>query len=82
MVDMGRIYQDSVGVPRDYERAKEWYMKAVHAGSADAMKRMGDLYKNGWGVQQSDSAAIQWYLRARRAGSTVAAANLDAMHAK
>jgi TPR repeat protein len=82
MLSMGRIYQEAVGVRRDYGEAREWYLKAVRAGSADAMYSIGVLHYNGWGVPRDPAEAIRWYRKARDAGSTVAAGNLAALGAK
>lgn len=110
-VDLGWMYEEGVGVPRDtaaalrlyeaagraglargmvaagqarerrgeYGQAREWYLRAVDAGSAEAMNNLGVLYQNGWGVRADRDEARRWYARAADAGSSVARANLAAL---
>jgi hypothetical protein len=36
MANLGNIYYNGNGVPKDYEQARAWYVKAVAAGYAPA----------------------------------------------
>jgi tetratricopeptide (TPR) repeat protein len=44
-----------------YALAKEYYLKAVNLGSAEAANHLGRLYTNGEGVEKSDVEAQKWY---------------------
>ncbi len=56
------LYGD--GVTRDYKMAVEFFEKAAHRGSKDAMEMLGDCYKHGWGVPISLGKAEKWYKKA------------------
>ena len=47
MTNLGWIYRDGLGVPRDYGKAREWYEKAAAAGHSVAMVSVGWIYQNG-----------------------------------
>jgi TPR repeat protein len=44
-----------------YALAKEYYLKAVNLGSAEAANHLGRLYTNGEGVEKSPAEAQKWY---------------------
>lgn len=79
MIEAGRFYEeglessDGTVTERDYIKAREWYQKAVDAGSVEAMDHIGDLYLHGgWGVQQDYAKAREWYEKAAAKDDTVA----------
>jgi hypothetical protein len=73
MVELGRRYEDGLGVVQDFAQAHEWYLKAAQAGNALGMKNLGVLYQNGRGVAQDYAQARRWFQKAAQAG------NVDAM---
>jgi len=50
---LGELYSYAQGVARDYTSARNWYQRAVAAGSTEAMCNLGVLYQNGQGVPQN-----------------------------
>ena len=48
----------------DYERAREWFLKAAQQGYAHAQALLGELYQRGLGGSKSYSAAYKWYRKA------------------
>lgn len=68
--NLGLIYENGPGVPRDYAEAMRWYRKAVDAGNGNAMDSIGDHYRTGSGVPQDFVQALNWYRKAVAAGST------------
>ncbi len=73
MHELGKLYHEGQGVPQDYEKAMDWYVKAsangLPVGSADAAKSVGTLYENGFGTPADDVKALEWYKRAQRMGN-------------
>ena len=64
MNGLGRLYENGRGVPQDYAQARQWYQKAVEAGSVAAMEHLGNMYYYGRGVAQDDVKAREWYQKA------------------
>ncbi|HIX40560.1 MAG TPA: SEL1-like repeat protein [Candidatus Desulfovibrio intestinigallinarum] len=72
---LGDMYKEGKGVPRDDDRARQWYAKAAATfkiaakqGYVDAQLRLGDMYKEGRGVPRDDDRACQWYAKAAAQG--------------
>ena len=72
---LGDMYKKGKGLPRDDDRACQWYAKAAATfkiaakqGYVDAQLRLGDMYKEGRGVPQDDGRACQWYAKAAAQG--------------
>ena len=78
-LSLGDMYANGIGVPRDDDRALQWYAKAARQshkvnlsvlkqlaeqGHADAQFRLGDRYKEGKGVPRDGDMACQWYAKA------------------
>ena len=59
--NLGVLYDNGQGVPRDKAEALKWYRLAAGQGLADAQFKLGALYETGQGVAQSDLEALQWY---------------------
>jgi TPR repeat protein/energy-coupling factor transporter ATP-binding protein EcfA2 len=76
MNNLGYHYQQGLGVPQDYAKAREWYEKAADKGHVIALNNLGWLYQNGWGVPQDYGKARGWYEKAANNGNPVAMSNL------
>jgi TPR repeat protein len=63
-VKIGKIYASSYGTGRhrDYEKAAEWYQKAVDNGDKERMRCLGRLYDNGVGVPANANRATELFL--------------------
>lgn len=71
--EVGAIYNDGKeNVPRNYEKAAEWWSKAAKQGHEDAQWRLGFLYYFGDGVPKNYERAVEWWLKAAEQGSTAA----------
>jgi TPR repeat protein len=77
---MGWIYERGLGVPQDYQKAKEWYTKAATNGDVDAIASIGWLYEHGWGVEKSYEKAAEHYQHAIDSGSTAGIARMGYLH--
>ena len=49
MYNLGNIYQNGLGIPKDNTAAAEWYIKAAGRGSKKARNSLALYYANGLG---------------------------------
>ncbi len=61
--ELGRQYQQGLGVPRDSAKAVEWYRKAAEQGHPVAQASLGAMYQEGSGVDRDDAQAVQWFAK-------------------
>ncbi len=78
--NLGNMYVNGDGVPRDYREAVKWLRLATDQSDAQAETTLGALYAEGNGVPQSYSDAAKWYRLAADQGFAVAQANLAAAY--
>lgn len=52
--EVGKMYDDGLGVPTLSAMAKEWYLQAAEKGYPQAQFRIGRLYCLGRGVEKRD----------------------------
>jgi uncharacterized RDD family membrane protein YckC len=62
--DLGWLYENGQGVPKDLGKAADLYQKAADQGDADAQFNLGNLYRDGRGVPQDSEKAIELYRKA------------------
>jgi TPR repeat protein len=79
--NLGLIYENGPGVPRDYAEAVRWYRKAADQGLANAQYNLGYIYASGQGVPQDYGEAMRWYRKAADQGVASAQYNLGYMYA-
>jgi eukaryotic-like serine/threonine-protein kinase len=65
---------------RDFNTAKDAFVKAAAAGNGEAMRNLGLLYQNGQGVSQDLAEAMKWYSKAADAGNMVAMYNIGRLY--
>jgi len=58
--NLGALYAEGKGVPKDYVQARQWYEKAAAQGHALAQNNLAELYFAGLGVQQDYVRAYMW----------------------
>lgn len=85
--DLGGMYYEGQGVPRDYSEAAKWYRKAAEQGLPEAQTALGSMYDvawvmgNGkWPVPQDDAEAVRWYRKAAEQGFADAQKALGEMY--
>ena len=61
---LGEMYASGEGVPVDFAKAKDWYLKAANQGSAKAQYNLGTIYASGLGVSLDAVAALTWFQKA------------------
>jgi len=79
--NLGVMYDNGEGVPKDASQAVTWYRKAAEQGDAAAQFNLGVMYDNGEGVPKDASQAVTWYRKAAEQGHAKAQFNLGAMYA-
>ena len=79
--NLGALYDEGLGVPQDYVKARQWYERAATQGYAPAQYNLGQLYANGQGVPQDYVQARQWYEKAAVQGLAEAQYNLGELYA-
>lgn len=69
MFGLGEIYKNGEGVPKDYNKAFEWYKKtaAIHEDIWVDLA-LADSFYFGMGTKQNHAKALEWYLKAIDAG--------------
>ena len=77
---LGRIYDEGLGVPQDYEQAAIWYRKAAEQGDAPAQWILGFMYQYGNGVSQNYGQAVKWYYKAAEQGNVYGQYYLGTMY--
>jgi hypothetical protein len=60
--NIGALYENGEGVPRNYICTLKWYLKAVEGNvHADHSNNIGKLFENGYGVPVDKYKALEWY---------------------
>ena len=77
---LGYLYDEGLGLPRNYTKAYKWYARAALQADETACNNIGFLYYNGNGVRRSKKQAKKWYKLAARAGSIIALSNLGILY--
>jgi TPR repeat protein len=78
--NLGLMYYNGQGVPKDDAKAVKWYRKAAEQGNADAQNNLGVMYVKGQGVPQDYKEAVKWYRKAAEQGYALAQNNLGWMY--
>ena len=78
--NLGLMYDQGFGVPKDYTEAIKWYRKAAAQGLALAQANLGIMYEKGFGVQQDYAEAVKWYRKAAVQGNHKAQRSLGVMY--
>jgi TPR repeat protein len=65
---MGYLYSNGFGVPKDEAKAVSWYEMAAKQGYKDAQFNLGGIYFSGKGVPMDYSKSKMWYEKAAAQG--------------
>ena len=77
---LGKIYEEGRGVPKDEQKALEWFEKAVKWGNAFAKNDLGKMYAEGRGVPQDVKKAVELFEKAAEKGYAEAQFQLGKMY--
>ena len=75
--DLGFMYDNGDGVPRDYQEAIAWYRRAADQGNDRAQYNLGLMYYKGKDVPQNYVQAYKWFSIAGANGNKVGTSNRD-----
>jgi len=78
--NLGFMYDQGLGVPRDYAQAVVWYRKAADQGDAAAQNNLGRMYVGGQGVPRDYAQAVVWLRKAAEQGNALGQVNLGTMY--
>lgn len=78
--NMGVLYHQGLGVPRNPVRAVEWYQSAAHQGHPEAAYNLGLAYIEGVGVTYDPYKASLHFEKAASEGTREAAYNLGLIY--
>jgi TPR repeat protein len=68
MITLGLMYHQGDGVPLDYGKAMDWYLKAYAKGDGDALNNIGVMYRDGLGVAKNQKVAYLLFLTVHMEG--------------
>jgi TPR repeat protein len=78
--DLGWLYQNGWGVPRDLGQAVYWYRQSANQGFATGQVNLGFMYQKGRGVPVNYVEAVRLYRLAAAQNDSTAADNLGVMY--
>ena len=87
--DIGKMYLDGLGVPKDESLAEEYFAKALRAfldklpsekKPAYMQYRIGKMYQQGYGTEQDYSEAALWFQESVDLGNQYAAYSLASLY--
>lgn len=67
--ELGRIYDEGKGIPRNSTEAAYWYRRAARNGHPDALLALGKAFRAGDGVLQDSRIAAENFWRAAERGN-------------
>ena len=78
--ELGQLYESGKEIPKNYVKAREWYLKAADQGLAEAQNNLGLIYDYGRGVKVDFIKAKELYEKAAEQGYAVAYLNLGYLY--
>ena len=78
--NLGLLYANGQGVPKDDAQARQWYEKSANQEHADAQVNLGSLYDYGRGGPQDFKMAVRWYSRSANQGNELAQRRLGLLY--
>lgn len=78
--NLGVLYNEGLGTPRNYKEAMKWFLMAAEQGDADAQNNIGIMYYEGRGVGKNYSQAFHWYTLAAEQEHVAAQYNIGIMY--
>jgi TPR repeat protein len=68
MLELGNMFFDGEGVPKDYSAGMHWFRLAAERGNSAGMLLLGGMYYLGQGVPADYARAAYWFEKASVAG--------------
>ncbi|WP_043646065.1 tetratricopeptide repeat protein [Fundidesulfovibrio putealis] len=82
MFYLGVMYDDGIGIQKNYYEAMKWYNKAAELGDHKAMFNIGMMYYIGEWTPQNYAEAMRWFRKSAELGDVKAMFNLGMMNSK
>ncbi len=80
MLELARLYNDGLDVPKNISEAVRWTRGAAEAGDANGIAALAYIYDAGLAGTRSDTDAMRWYRAAAEAGDAKSMAMLGSMY--
>jgi hypothetical protein len=77
---VGYMYQNHLGVPADYAKARAYYLKSCNDDSAFSCNNLGTMYRDGQGVPANAVQAVKLFERACDSGISQGCAAAGTMY--
>lgn len=81
-LNLGNLYDNGVGIDKDYQMAAQYFEKAAKKGNPVAQNNLGRMYQQGQGVPEDQKKATTWLKRAARQGYAPAQNSLGLQYFK
>lgn len=79
--NLGSMYYNGTGVPKDLTQAAKWYLRSAENGQAISQFNVGTMFFTGTGFSKDLAAAASWFRKSAEQGYPAAQLNLGAMYA-
>ncbi|MGH8559886.1 MAG: tetratricopeptide repeat protein [Methylococcales bacterium] len=77
---IGKMFEQGLGVDRDYKEAMRYYSLAAEQGLARGQSCLGYMYEGGRSVTKNEQEALRWYRKAAEQGDANGQAQLGRMY--
>jgi hypothetical protein len=78
--NLGLLYLDGKGVPRNLPEAVHYFQLSAAAGSALGQNNLGGLYRDGNGLARDFAKAVRWFAASASQGNSAGMYNLGLMY--
>jgi len=78
--NLGNMYLNGQGVPKDEQQAVVWFRKAAEQRYEKSQYNLGNMYLKGTGVPKDYQQAVVWFRQAAEQGDARAQNHLGAMY--
>ena len=68
MNNIGNLYENGLGFPRDMHTAVQWYRLSAEAGDRLGQLHLGTAYEQGAGVPRDNYQAADWFRKSAEQG--------------
>ena len=74
--NLGAVYLNGKGVPKNEKEAFKWITKAAEQGDSEAQNVLGGIYYSGLGVGANENEAFKWWEKSSEQGNANSQFNL------
>ena len=77
---LGRLYRDGRGTPRNAPLAVQWLTKSAEQNNASAQSALGEIYWRGAGVEPDYAQALRWFEKSAAQGNAIGQNGLGVLY--